>query len=76
MFKDYYNIESKILGPGLKTGIQLKVDDPKTVGADMIFLHQAFFVPAIGKKIGQTWFFQIHFFDNRFPFIVMNMIFL
>lgn len=36
MFKDYYNIESKILGPGLKTGIQLKVDDPKTVGADMI----------------------------------------
>ncbi len=25
-----------ILGPGIKTGVQLKVDDPKTVGADII----------------------------------------
>lgn len=25
-----------ILGPGVKTGVQLKVDDPKTVGADII----------------------------------------
>ena len=36
MFNERYNINSKILGPGLKTGIQLKVDDPKTVGADII----------------------------------------
>lgn len=36
LFKDYYNIDAKILGPGLKTGIQLKVDDPKTVGSDII----------------------------------------
>lgn len=36
LFQSYYNINSKIVGPGLKTGIQLKVDDPKTVGADMI----------------------------------------
>ncbi|MBR6072388.1 MAG: type III pantothenate kinase [Acholeplasmatales bacterium] len=36
LFKSYYNINSKIVGPGVKTGIQLKVDDPKTVGADMI----------------------------------------
>ena len=36
LFKSYYNIDSKIVGPGIKTGIQLKVDDPKTVGADMI----------------------------------------
>ncbi len=36
MFKKHYNIETKILGPGIKTGIQLKVDDPKTVGADLI----------------------------------------
>lgn len=36
MFSERYNINSKILGPGLKTGIQLKVDDPKTVGADII----------------------------------------
>lgn len=36
MFKTYYNIDAKILGPGIKTGVQLKVDDPKTVGADII----------------------------------------
>ena len=36
LFKSYYNIDSKIVGPGVKTGIQLKVDDPKTVGADII----------------------------------------
>ena len=36
LFIKYFNIEAKILGPGIKTGIQLKVDDPKTVGADMI----------------------------------------
>ena len=36
LFLKYFNIEAKILGPGIKTGIQLKVDDPKTVGADMI----------------------------------------
>ncbi len=36
LFSDRYKIEAKILGPGLKTGIQLKVDDPKTVGADII----------------------------------------
>lgn len=36
VFKKFYNIEAKALGPGIKTGIQLKVDDPKTVGADII----------------------------------------
>ncbi len=36
LFLKYFNIDSKILGPGIKTGIQLKVDDPKTVGADLI----------------------------------------
>ena len=36
LFASYYGIDSKIIGPGIKTGIQLKVDDPKSVGADMI----------------------------------------
>jgi len=36
VFKKYFNIEAKALGPGIKTGIQLKVDDPKTVGSDII----------------------------------------
>lgn len=29
-------LQPMILGPGVKTGVQLKVDDPKTVGADII----------------------------------------
>ena len=36
LFQTYYGIDSKIIGPGIKTGVALKVDDPKTVGADMI----------------------------------------
>ena len=36
VFKKHFNINPIILGPGVKTGVQLKVDDPKTVGADII----------------------------------------
>jgi len=36
LFKKYYNITSKVVGPGVKTGIQLKCDDPKSVGGDII----------------------------------------
>ena len=36
VFQSYYGIDAKIIGPGVKTGVSLKVDDPKTVGADMI----------------------------------------
>lgn len=36
MFAERYKINPMILGPGIKTGIQLKVDDPKSVGADLI----------------------------------------
>lgn len=36
LFMKFYKIDAKVLGQGLKTGIQLKVDDPKTVGADII----------------------------------------
>ena len=36
LFQTYYHINAKVVGPGVKTGIQLKVDDPKSVGADMI----------------------------------------
>lgn len=35
-FIKHYKKEPLILGPGVKTGVQLKVDDPKTVGADII----------------------------------------
>lgn len=36
MFIKYYNITPIILGPGVKTGIILQADDPKSVGADLI----------------------------------------
>lgn len=36
MFETYYNVSPLILGPGIKTGVKLKVDDPKSVGADII----------------------------------------
>lgn len=36
MCEKYINPSPMIVGPGIKTGIQLKVDDPKTVGSDMI----------------------------------------
>lgn len=36
MLKKYYNIEPKIIGNSLKTGINIIADDPKTVGADLI----------------------------------------
>lgn len=36
VFVKHYNIKPIILGPGVKTGVSLKVDDPKTVGADII----------------------------------------
>ena len=36
MCEKYINPSPMIVGPVIKTGIKLKVDDPKTVGADMI----------------------------------------
>lgn len=36
LFNKYLNKEPLIMGPGIKTGIELKCDDPKTVGSDMI----------------------------------------
>lgn len=36
MFKSHYNVEPLILGPGIKTGVLIKSDDPKQVGADLI----------------------------------------
>ena len=32
----HYNINPKILGQGIKTGLKIIADDPKTVGADLI----------------------------------------
>lgn len=32
----YFNIEPIIVGPGIKTGINIKTDDPREVGADLL----------------------------------------
>jgi type III pantothenate kinase len=36
MFKTYYDINALILGPGVKTGVMIKADNPREVGADLI----------------------------------------
>ena len=36
MFKNYYEINATVLGPGVKTGVQIKTDNPREVGADII----------------------------------------
>lgn len=36
MFEIYFDIKPLIMGPGLKTGIQVKADDPRSVGADLL----------------------------------------
>ncbi|MBO5711217.1 MAG: type III pantothenate kinase, partial [Acholeplasmatales bacterium] len=35
-FSKHLGIDALMLAPGVKTGVQLKVDDPKTVGTDII----------------------------------------
>lgn len=36
MFRKYYNVEPIVIGPGVKTGMNIKYDNPKEVGADRI----------------------------------------
>ncbi len=36
MLQKYFAIDPLILGPGLKTGLKLRADEPKSVGADLI----------------------------------------
>jgi type III pantothenate kinase len=36
MFDKYYSIKAKVLGPGNKTGVMIKADNPREVGADLI----------------------------------------
>ena len=36
MCRDYFDVRAMVVGPGIKTGIALKVDHPQEVGADRI----------------------------------------
>ncbi|WP_142413498.1 type III pantothenate kinase [Hathewaya massiliensis] len=51
MIKKYFNIKPVTVGPGVKTGINIKYDNPKEVGADRIVnavaVHEVHKEPAI-----------------------------
>lgn len=36
MILKYYNINAKIVGPGLKSGLKIKLENPKQLGADLL----------------------------------------
>jgi type III pantothenate kinase len=36
MFQKYFNIQPLVVGPGVKTGIRIRTDNPRDVGADLI----------------------------------------
>jgi len=36
MFKKYFNIEPLFVAPGVKSGIHIKIDNPKELGADLL----------------------------------------
>ena len=36
LFKEYFKLKALIIGPGIKNGVGINVDDPKSVGADLI----------------------------------------
>jgi type III pantothenate kinase len=36
MFQNYFNIHPLVIGPGVKTGVRIRMDNPREVGADLI----------------------------------------
>lgn len=36
MIKKYYNIKPLFIGPGIKSGLKLKIENPKSLGADLL----------------------------------------
>jgi type III pantothenate kinase len=36
MFQKYFNIDPLVIGPGVKTGVRIRMDNPREVGADLI----------------------------------------
>jgi len=62
MCQDYFNIKAMLVGPGIKTGVELKVDNPREVGADRIVNSVASFHyyggPAISVDFGTATTFD------------------
>jgi len=59
----YFSVEPMIVGPGLKTGIHIACDDPRTVGADRIVnavaAKELFGAPAIVVDFGTATTFDV-----------------
>ncbi|OGN99314.1 MAG: pantothenate kinase [Chloroflexi bacterium RBG_13_51_52] len=36
LFERYFKIKPLVVGPGIKTGVRIRIDDPRSVGADLI----------------------------------------
>ena len=36
LFQRYFNIQPLVVGPGVKTGVRIRYDNPREVGADRI----------------------------------------
>lgn len=36
MIEKYYKIKPLVVGPGLKSGLQIKLENPKQLGADLL----------------------------------------
>lgn len=36
MIEKYFNVKAKIVGPGLKSGLKIKLENPKELGADLL----------------------------------------
>jgi type III pantothenate kinase len=62
MCQSYFHIDPLVVGPGIKTGVSLRVDQPKEVGADRIVNSVALFAkyggPAIAVDFGTATTFD------------------
>lgn len=60
--RQYLHVEPVIIGPGIKTGIKLAVDNPREVGSDRVVnalaMHRLYGGPAIGIAFGTATVFD------------------
>jgi type III pantothenate kinase len=63
MFLKYFNVKSLIVGPGIKTGINIKYENPREVGADRIVnavaAHHKYGGPVIIADFGTATTFDV-----------------
>lgn len=71
----YFNIQPMVIGPGIKTGINIKTDNPKEVGADLLVNSVAAKEIYGGNVIivdyGTATKFNIIFENGEFPGVII-----